>query len=191
MDFLPSTTTSLDPYRLIVIPGLFAFGSNLKKALELYSGMVLMGPRSGSKTADFAIPDGLPPNLDGLLDIQVQRVETLRCDCPVKAGDGNFQYWREFVAAGKNASVTRHTDDGHPAMIRQNNFLYVCGWPDELFLDEIYSDIFDDLKIRTIELPEGLRLVSCGSRNFRLQLQRRKPRSMPICSNRKYSSAIR
>ncbi|MEM7587676.1 MAG: beta-galactosidase, partial [Acidobacteriota bacterium] len=66
--------------------------------------MVLIGPRSGSKTSDFQIPETLPPNLPkAMLDVTVSQSESLRADCPIalSEGSGQIRFWREFLDVGE------------------------------------------------------------------------------------------
>jgi beta-galactosidase len=167
VDFVPAGASDLSPYQLVLIPGLFTFPNSLVEALGSFSGTVLAGPRSGSKTDDFRIPDSLPPGLPAnLLDARINRVESLRADCPVAIPGGNFRFWREFAAAGKGASIAMMSGDGEVAMIRQNGFHYLCGWPDAPAMDHVLAKICKFAEIDTPTggevLPEGLRLRSDG-----------------------------
>ena len=167
VDFLPSNTDDLSPYSLVLIPGLFTFENELKAALAKFTGQVLIGPRSGSKTASFSIPDALPPDLGNtLLDMKITRVESLRSDCLIRVGSGSFKYWREFASVGKDAKVSLSGDDGQPALITQQNYSYLCGWPDEVLLDEVLEGLCKKAKLSTIDLPEGLRIVSNHGKHF-------------------------
>lgn len=167
VDFISPDTADLSPYSLVLIPGLFTVGERLKTALANFNGHVLIGPRTGSKTGNFSIPDDLPPALgSALLDLKIERVESLRADCPVAVGQGSLKFWREFSAIGPNAEANITTKDGKPALVRQKNIFYVCGWPDEYLLSNILNDICKSAKIQVTELPEGLRMVSSHGKHF-------------------------
>lgn len=167
VDFIPSNTSDLSSYKLILIPGLFTFNNDLTTALTNFDGQVLIGPRSGSKTKDFAIPDTLPPALGhSLLDMQIKRVESLRGDCPLSVGKGRFKFWREFAAVGTNVTITRVTDDGEAAIISQKNIAYLCGWPDDILMGEIIHNLCTKANITMTDLPEGLRMVSNHGKHF-------------------------
>jgi beta-galactosidase len=65
-------------YRLILVPPLPIVRPEFLDALRRSSGLVLFGPRLGSKTANFRIPENLPPGpLQELLPLRVLRVDSL------------------------------------------------------------------------------------------------------------------
>src|SRR5690606_15731370 len=63
IDILPPSTTSFAGYDIVAIPALFAWNDALRSAIAEFEGHMLIGPRSGSKTQDFAIPSRLGPDL--------------------------------------------------------------------------------------------------------------------------------
>ncbi len=72
VDFARAEDVSLAGYRVVIIAGLFCWPDGLREALAGFAGRILVGPRSGSKTADFSIPPDLPPCLPpALLDARV------------------------------------------------------------------------------------------------------------------------
>ena len=165
VDILPASTPELGGYRLVVIPGLFAWTAKLLDAIRAYDGHLLIGPRSGSKTAEFAIPDTLPPALPSdILDVRVTRVETLRADTPVRIkSGGTFQFWREFIEAGSRTGIVLQDEDGIPAMVAQGNVHYLGGWPDNELLANILARMASGVGLATKKLPDGVRLRRhCG-----------------------------
>ncbi|HEU0223728.1 MAG TPA: beta-galactosidase, partial [Paracoccaceae bacterium] len=88
VDFLPPTARSFGGRRLVLIPALFAWTEALREAIGAFQGLTLIGPRSGSKRRDFAIPPSLPPDLPELLPATVLRVESLRGDMPIQVPGG-------------------------------------------------------------------------------------------------------
>jgi len=163
IDILPSTTSDFSGYRMVVIPALFAWTEPLVAALKSFDGLALIGPRSGSKTENFAFPATMPPGLPAeLLDMRVSRVESLPADCPVPVGPVNFRFWREFVVPGKAAKVVLKTNDGWPALIRQGRIQYMAGWGDEQLLMATMQELADELGIATVHLPEGVRIRESG-----------------------------
>jgi beta-galactosidase len=165
VDFLPASAPDLEGYGLVVIPGLFTWNTGLTAAIRAHDGPVLIGPRSGSKTADFAIPDGLPPALpDDVLQVRVARIETLRADTPVAlSGGGTLQFWREFLETGPNAEVVLTAEDGVTALVRQGNIHYLGGWPDQDLLRSIILSMVDSVGMVTKDLPDGIRLRRHGN----------------------------
>jgi beta-galactosidase len=168
IDFVPASAPCLTGYGLVAIPGLFTWTPALIEAIRAHQGHVLIGPRSGSKTADFAIPEGLPPSLPlDVLDVRVTQVETLREDTPVHLAEGgSFQYWREFLEAGENAEIILTAEDGVPGMVAQGNIRYLGGWPDQGLLYDIIMRLASRAGLVTRELRDGVRLRRHGNHVF-------------------------
>ena len=130
----------------------------------LSQGQSLIGPRSNSKTADFAIPLPLPPNLPNL-KATVARVESLPPDVPVPLTlGGNFLHWREKIET--SAQVLETTTDGWPALIAAQGLQYLAGWPDEAALSRILQQLCQKAGIETDPLPEGLRRRDTETHQF-------------------------
>ncbi|WP_417434462.1 beta-galactosidase [Hoeflea sp.] len=168
VDFVPASTQSLDGYRLVLIPGLFTWTSALPDAIRSHDRHVLIGPRSGSKTADFAIPGKLPPALpDDILGVRVARIETLRADTPVQvSGGGAFQFWREFLELDAGTETVLSAEDGVPALVKQGNVHYLGGWPDAELLVSILQKLCTETGLSIRELPDGVRLRRHGNHVF-------------------------
>jgi beta-galactosidase len=167
VDILPATTGDLSGYRLVLVPGLFAWNEGLRKALAEYEGVALIGPRSGSKTPDFSIPASMPPDLrEDLPGLVVSRVETLRADVPVAVGGGGaLKFWREFVEPGK-AETLLAAHDGWPVLARRGSLRYLAGWPDEILTRRILERLATEAGIATTWLPEGVRIRRDGRHLF-------------------------
>jgi beta-galactosidase len=167
VDILPAATADLSDYRLALVPGLFAWGEMLRKAFAKYEGVVLIGPRSGSKTPDFSIPDRMPPDLpESFPGLVVSRVETLRADAPVAVeGGGALKFWREFVEPG-DAEAPMAAQDGWPVLVRRGGLNYLAGWPDETLMRRILERLANEAGIATTWLPEGVRVRRDGRHFF-------------------------
>ena len=169
VDVLPADTADLSDYRLVLIPGLFAWSDALVAALCDFEGVALIGPRTGSKTRDFSIPDNLPPDLPkNLADVLVSRAESLRPDCPVGVadGDGAVRFWREFLVTGGSCEAAISSEDGWPVLVHQGRTHYLGGWPDDVLLDDIVARLTALATLPTIDLPEGVRLRRHGDLTF-------------------------
>ncbi|TPW27405.1 beta-galactosidase [Pararhizobium mangrovi] len=163
IDIVPASVSDLSGYGLVAVPALFAFTENLTQALAAFEGEVLLGPRSGAKTKDFAIPESLPPDLPAdMLDMKVARVESLRGDVPVPTGAGAFRFWREFVEVGPKAETELASADGEPALVRQGNLVYMAGWGDEALLEATVKAMAERAGLSTVDLPDGVRLRRRG-----------------------------
>jgi beta-galactosidase len=164
IDILPPDTADLNAYKLVLAPGVATLSAPFLKELALHKGTALIGPRSNSKTAEFAIPLPLPPNLPGLV-ATVARVESLPPDVPVPLPlGGNFLHWREKLET--TAEVVEATDDGWPALIRTGGLHYLAGWPDEAAFNRILTALCHSASIETDPLPEGLRRRDSATHRF-------------------------
>ncbi|TRD22806.1 beta-galactosidase [Palleronia caenipelagi] len=151
IDILPPDA---DPsgYKLVLAPGLATVPEGLTDQI---TGTALFGPRSGAKTPEMSIPDGLPPGLPGL-DARVAYVETLPqgADRPLARG-GTFRTWVEEIEGDTEVLETR--SDGAPALLRAGNLHYLAGWPDDAAMTRILRDLCHAAGLSTETLPEGLR----------------------------------
>ena len=77
--------------------------------LQAFEGVVISGPRTGSKTLDMAIPKDLPPEVPGVVGT-VASVESLRpnASISIKAG-GSFNRWMETLVAVSYTHLTLPT----------------------------------------------------------------------------------
>lgn len=164
IDILPPDTGNLSAYKLVLAPGVATLSQPFLAALAAHKGASLIGPRSNAKTAEFATPVPLPPNLPGL-DAVVMRVESLPPDVPVPLiNGGNFRHWREKLEG--SARVIESTVDGFPALIAAGGVHYLAGWPDAQALNRILLGLCAAQGIATETLPEGLRLRTAGGVRF-------------------------
>ena len=164
IDILPPDTADLSAYPIVLAPGVATMSEPLLAALAVHQGQSLIGPRSNSKTADFAIPLPLPPNLPNL-KATVARVESLPPDVPVPLTlGGNFLHWREKIET--SAQVLETTTDGWPALIAARGLQYLAGWPDEAALSRILQQLCHKAGIETDPLPEGLRRRDTETHQF-------------------------
>ncbi len=162
VDILPPDTGDLSAYKLVLAPGVATMSDNLLKALAGFEGTSLIGPRANSKTAEFAIPVPLPPNLPGL-DAKVMRVESFPPDVTVPLTQGGaFKHWREKL----DGVATETTQDGFPAVIKGGKLHYLCGWPDDTAADRILAGLCAAEGLATQIMPEGLRRRRAGDVTF-------------------------
>jgi beta-galactosidase len=164
VDVIPPDTGDLSAYRMVLAPGVATLTAPFLAALAQYSGVALIGPRTNSKTPEFATPVPLPPNLPGL-DAVVARVESLPPDVPVPlARGGQFLHWREKLEGA--ADVVEAAEDGWPALVRAGGLHYLAGWPDDPTLDRIISEAARGVGIDPDPLPEGLRRRDSATHRF-------------------------
>ena len=163
VDIIPANA-DISKYQLVLCPGLFAWTEGLLQQIEAHTGLVLMGPRSGSKTVDFHIPQSLPPNIP-FMDCKVTHVESFAqgCERQLEQG-GEVRSW--FEALESTEQVVEKSVDGAPVIIRRANHIYLAAWPDEQAMVRILEDLCQELSINVKRLPEGVRQRRTGSHTF-------------------------
>ena len=159
----------LTGYRLIVVPPLPIVRPEFLEALRRSSGMVLFGPRLGSKTLHFRIPEDLPPGpIQEFLPLRVLRVDTLPRFAPQPVrwlGElYTVETWVEQVAT--NLQPVARFEDGHGALFRQDRFFYLAGLPDDRWLGDLVKMAVTEQELPIVELPDGVRTRRLGSLRF-------------------------
>lgn len=164
IDIIPPNGEKIHQYRMVLMPGLMAISSNLKKAIDSFKGTLLMGPRSLTKTQDFHLPQKLPDLAK--LNFRIRHVESLRPNVSVELSQGgSFFHWFEHVEG--NATVLETTKQkNEPAILSDDNLLYIVGWPDEIALNRLLKRACQKENIETVDLPEGVRIRNTKSHRF-------------------------
>ncbi len=159
---------SLSGYRVVLVPTLPHLSDAALAALRDTGAALLIGPRTGSRTAEFVIPDALPPGpLQALLPARVTDVASLRpgLSHPVQGAlAGNAIRWREWVET--DASVLARFADGTPAAFEADRRTYLACWPDAALLAAAMRYVLRAGGAETIELPTGVRLRRRGAMRF-------------------------
>jgi beta-galactosidase len=159
---------SLKGYKLVLVPTLPIISVAAEKAFKAAEGIVLYGPRTGSKTRHYAIPENLPPGLlCDLLPMRVLEVSSLRPGLCVKVKgkiSGTASRWVENVET--KAKVLSRFEDGHPALIANNNHYYLACWPDAALLSKTMAHITKLAKLKIQNLPLHVRFRRRGNYQF-------------------------
>jgi beta-galactosidase len=160
----------LADYRIVLAPALAMPDSLAVARLADTHALVVLGPRSGAKTKDLTIADGLPPGaLRGLLPIRVLSVETLRADCPGAISFNGRDYastsWRESLDPG-DARVLASYEDGSPALVRHGRVHYLATLTDDAFLAAFFTSLCAEADIAVTPLESDLRLRRRGDLVF-------------------------
>lgn len=166
IDFVDvSAAADLDQYRMILVPGLFAWPDGLIAALETSGATVLIGPRTGSKTADFQIPDTLPPGFDGL---KVLRVDSLPDSAPIELHEtsGAILRWREMIEITPPWRVILKAPDSWPVLCASGGLHYLGAWPDSTAAEALMRHLAHEAGLPTVALPVGVRLRRHGAHTF-------------------------
>jgi beta-galactosidase len=155
-------SASLDGYALCVIPCLPIVPAALQRNLEGFKGQVVIGPRSGSRDADFAIPEGLPPG--PLFPGKVARVESLRPGLEHGGEGWQISHWLEHLETDAEPELI--AEDGTNASWRAGKIRYLCAWPTPDLVRALLDRAVVDTDLSTHDLPEGLRLRQVGNHIF-------------------------
>jgi beta-galactosidase len=167
IDIGPPTAETVRDRKLILLPGLFMASDDFVDALAKSDAQILMGPRTGAKTADFQIPADLPPGpLRKLIDLRVRRVESLRPAALITAEIGHVERWREFLVLGEGVENEIASYDDECALARRDNVSYLAGWPDEALLDAVLRLALDEARLETPSLPRDIRVRDNGATRY-------------------------
>lgn len=158
-------------YALVVAPMLAMPDAAAMAALEASEAMLVFGPRSGAKTGEFSLPDGLAPGvLRGLVPVRVRAVETLRADCPepLFAGDARFDcgVWREALDLLEGAEPVAQYEGGAPAVVRAGRAVYLGCVTDDAYLKHLLGGLAVERGLAIADLPRTLRTARRGGLVF-------------------------
>ena len=172
VDVLPSSA-DLTGYALIVLPAHMREDADLAQRLGASGAHLVLGPRSGSKTASLAIPDQLAPGaFSALAGVQVQRVASLPPGLvdEVQWAEGptaSVSRWREDVKLAGAVALAQF-DDGRPAVTRHNHTWYAAGWMDSAGWRHLLKLAAQAASIDTLDLPAEVRVSRRGDWVFAL-----------------------
>ncbi|MFL0355671.1 beta-galactosidase [Erythrobacter sp. GH1-10] len=160
-----SPAADLSGYSMVLVPSLPIVPEGFLDKFAALSCPVLLGPRSGSKTESFSIPEGLAPGeLKRLIPLTITRVESLR-DGIHETGDGwSITRWREDVQTDLEPEFV--LADGRGIVFRDDNIRYCAGWPDHALMRRIIEKMAQEGDIGLLDLPEGLRVRRTASHLF-------------------------
>lgn len=164
IDILRPETRDFDGYAMVLAPGLMHMDEGLKQALTQARAQVVIGPRAGARDADMTIPLPLPPAISGL-DVTVDRVESLRPDCPEPIeGGGAVTGYRETLVGG--ADVVMRATDGIPVAMKNGDVTYLGAWIDQAGMQRLLEPIAKAAGLETHSLPDGLRVRDTETERF-------------------------
>ena len=127
VDILSPGHTRLSDYPLIVMPCLSIVGEDLAARLAAHPGQLVIGPRTGSRQADFAMPANLAPGpLAKMAGVTITRSETLR---PGLEHPGEGWAIRRWLDHGEGpAEPELVADDGTVASWRHGRVRSCAAW---------------------------------------------------------------
>ncbi|MFC0590723.1 beta-galactosidase [Novosphingobium aquiterrae] len=156
---------SLDGYALCVLPCLPHIPDALAQQLARFTGQVVIGPRSGSRTAEFAIPEGLAPGvLRDVLPMRVTHVESLPPGLAHRGDGWAMTRWIDHAEGAMTPELV--AEDGTVAVWRHGKYRYLATWPELALAAVLMRRAAIDAGLAVHDLPEGLRLHRAGSRTF-------------------------
>ncbi|WP_035053158.1 beta-galactosidase [Andreprevotia chitinilytica] len=174
IDILPRDA-DFSGYKLVVVPSLAVMDDAMVERVRQSDAQWVFGPRTGSRTRDFAIPATLPPGpLQALLPIQVMEVESLRPTLTPSiwlAGEaGTAVQWREHVRATGNVpsevQILAAFDDNWPAILGHRNVQYAAACFEPRLHLAWLEQTARTAGLTTQRLPDGLRLRRRGDVTF-------------------------
>lgn len=152
-----SPAADLSGYRMVMVPTLPIIPEGFAEKLAALDCPVLLGPRSGSKTASFCIPDGLAPGaLQALVPLTVTRVESLRDGVAEPAEGFTVTRWREDVESELEPELADGA--GRAVVSYQNGVRYCSVWPDRALLTLLVERMAGEAGVELHDLPEGIRV---------------------------------
>ncbi|WP_144107673.1 beta-galactosidase [Paraburkholderia sp. BCC1886] len=166
-----SADADLSGYALVVVPSLARLPAGFVQKMAASNAQWLIGPRTGSKTEDFAIPPELPPGaLQSLLPAKVIEVDSLRPTLqPATTFDGVegiALHWREHLEARDGVEVLARFDDGWPAVIAKDHVRYAAAWFDAPLHRALVEHAARAAGLTVARLAEGLRVRRHGDVTF-------------------------
>ncbi len=160
---------ALDGYAMVVVPTLPHVSDAAASAFAAHDGVTLFGPRSGSKTRSFRIPETLPPGpLADLVPIKVNRVASLRPGFEQAVAWGNRRFtarrWAEDLETSLEALAG--FDGGGPALVAHGARHYLACWPGADLLEAVLDHLAAAAGLDAKPLPTDLRLRRRGDLHF-------------------------
>ena len=168
VDFLPPGASLLG-YKLVLVPTMPHVNDEAERAFAAADGIVLYGPRTGSKTRHHAIPANLPPGpLVKLLGARVLEVSSMRSGLSDRVkgkAAGSAVRWRETLDV-RDAETLARFENGYAALIAAGNHHYIACWPDEKLLNSVLKFLTAKARLKTQHLPDGIRFRRRGNLLF-------------------------
>ena len=157
VDVVPKT---VDPttYKITFAPGLLTVPTTLK------GGLIVAGPRAGSKTEELTISTESNPGIPGL-KTKITYVESLPPFAPMTlSGGGAFEKWREAIETQDR--VILQLEGGQPAAIRAGDIIYLAGWPDPSAWRRLLVELAQEKNLPIMDLPKEIRIRDTETHRF-------------------------
>ncbi len=164
VDIVPPTA-ELDGYALVVIPCLPIVDEALAERLGKFAGQIVIGPRTGSRTRDFALPDNLAPGLlEELVGGKVVLSESLSERMTIEGDGWTGGGWLDrYEGKAEPEFVGRN---GEVACWRHGNARLLAVWPEGELLQLAIERASSEAGLDAAPLPEGIRRRTRGNLRF-------------------------
>ncbi len=164
-----SPKSDLSPYKMLVLPAQVVIDDDLLKALNSFDGVLLAGPRSGSKTADYQIPENLAPGkLQQLMALKVERVDALPEHTQPNVngvwGQGKLKHWHEQLAT--HLPCLLQDEKGMPVLVGEGKRFYLGACLEADLLKMCLEKLAGIAEVPTYYLPKGVRVRTRGKLIF-------------------------
>jgi beta-galactosidase len=165
VDIIPSSG-ALDTYDLLVLPSQAHISAELHDRLSAYQGVLLAGPRTGSKTETYQIPENLAPGpLASLLPLTVERVDALpehtQPAVSGRWGAGHLKHWHEQISTVLPCLLK--DAGGNPVLMGEGRHYYLGSCVDNGVLKSSLGKLADIAGLSTEHLPKGIRVRERGN----------------------------
>ncbi len=179
-------------YRLVLVPDMTIGGEACAESLAAGDAVVLLGPRSGSKTEEFRTPDDLAPGpFRRLIDLRVVRVESFppwhREPVEYRGRVHTVPGWREWVESDASAPArfVAPPRAGSAAMLRSERAFYLAMLPEGELLQGIVEEVLDAAGIVRTPTGADLRITRRGDVGFAFNFGG-EPAELPHDARRKF-----
>ena len=164
VDIVPDDA-ELEGYALVILPCQPIVSQRLAGSLAAFEGQIVLGPRTGSRTEDFAIPDTLAPGpLSGMVGGKVVLSESWGPGRSLEGEGWEAGLWFDHVEGEAQPDLTAR--DGRVACWRHGNVRYCAAWPEGRFIDRVVGLATRDAGLPHTPLPEGIRRRQRGKTVF-------------------------
>ena len=156
---------SFDGYALVVVPCLPIVSDALADSLDTFEGQIVIGPRTGSRGDDFAIPASLPPGkLEALIGGRIVLSESWRDGLAIDGDGWHGTGWFDHLEGDAVPDMTG--SDGRVACWKHGKTRYAACWPEGSFIERVIERAAHDAGLPTDALPDHIRQRRCGDRVF-------------------------
>ncbi len=183
-----SPTADFSKYKLVIIPSMVnPNAAMLDRVKQASMTKFVWGPRSGSKTANFAFPEEMPPGkLQELVPVKVKQISSLRPSIKISGtgdfGDWSGELWLEYIASDLKPRAVVSTGEQGGIFYNHNNQYYLGVCLDKDSLKSLVQLLLQEAGIDYEILPQGQRICATEQGDFVFDFAKRSYK-LPQTSN--------